>query len=64
MGDDTETGGAGFEPFYVAGDYPVRDDVVAPAEAVGLEELGAWSIDPAASAERRRQVSDFLLTIQ
>ena len=63
MGDDTETGGAGFEPFYVAGDYPTRGDVVAPAEAVSLDELGAWSIDPEASAERRDAVSDFLLTL-
>ncbi|PWD50252.1 iron ABC transporter substrate-binding protein [Serinibacter arcticus] len=64
MGDDSETGGDGFAPFYVAGDYPTRDDVVAPAEAVSLDELGGWSIDPEASAERRSAVADFLLTIQ
>lgn len=64
MGDDSETGGPGFEPFYVAGDYPTRGDVVAPAGALTLEELGAWRIDPQASAERRAQVADFLLTIQ
>ncbi|BBZ02112.1 hypothetical protein MCHIJ_15490 [Mycolicibacterium chitae] len=64
MGDDTETGGAGFEPFYVAGDYPTREDVVAPADALSLEDLDAWSIDPQASAERRSEVADFLLTIQ
>jgi iron(III) transport system substrate-binding protein len=64
MGDDTETGGAGFEPFYVAGDYPTRGDVVAPADALPLQQLGAWRIDPQASAERRARVADFLLTIQ
>lgn len=64
MGDDSATGGVGFEPFYVAGDYPTRTDVEAPADAVGLEELGAWQIDPEASAERRGDVADFLLTIQ
>ncbi|MFA5712022.1 ABC transporter substrate-binding protein [Mycolicibacterium sp.] len=64
MGDDSETGGAGFEPFYVAGDYPTREDVVAPADALSLEDLDAWSIDPQASAERRSEVADFLLTIQ
>ncbi|WP_053206443.1 ABC transporter substrate-binding protein [Jiangella muralis] len=63
MGDDTETGGAGFEPFYVAGDYPVRTDVVPPADAVALDDLGAWIIDPAAVAERRAEVADFLLTL-
>ncbi|GIG35613.1 ABC transporter substrate-binding protein [Cellulomonas pakistanensis] len=64
MGDDSETGGAAYEPFYVAGDYPTRTDVVAPEGAVGLDELGAWPIDPEASAERRGDVADFLLTVQ
>jgi len=64
MGDDTETGGPGFEPFYVAGDYPTRTDVVAPDDALPLEELAGWVIDAEASAERRDAVADFLLTIQ
>lgn len=64
MGDDTETGGEGFEPFYVAGDYPTRSDVVAPADAVSLDELGAWRIEPESSAERRDEIADFLLSIQ
>ncbi|MGA9871246.1 MAG: ABC transporter substrate-binding protein [Rhodococcus sp. (in: high G+C Gram-positive bacteria)] len=64
MGDNSETGGPGFEPFYVAGDYPTRDDVVAPTDALSLGDLGAWRIDPEASAERRAQVADYLLTIQ
>lgn len=64
MGDDTATGGAGFEPFYVAGDYPTRTDIDTPADALSLEELGAWQIDPEASAAHRSEVSDFLLTIQ
>jgi iron(III) transport system substrate-binding protein len=38
--------------------------VVPPADALTLEELGAWEIDPQASADRRTQVADFLLTIQ
>lgn len=63
MGDDRETGGVGFEPFYVAGDYPTRDDVTPPADAVSLDELGAWVIDPAEVAERRAEVNDFLLTL-
>lgn len=63
MGDDTETGGAGFAPFYVAGDYPTRSDVVAPTDAVSLDELGAWIIEPERSAERRDDVADFLLTL-
>jgi iron(III) transport system substrate-binding protein len=64
MGDDTETGGVGFEPFYVAGDYPTREDVVAPADALPLADLDGWVIDAEASAERRDAVADYLLTIQ
>lgn len=64
MGDDTETGGPGFEPFYVAGDYPVRTDMVAPADAVSLDELGAWEIDPQAVADTRGDVADLLLTLE
>lgn len=63
MGDDSATGGPAFEPFYVAGDYPTRTDIEAPEGAVSLEELGAWTIDPEATAERRDAVSDFLLTL-
>ena len=63
MGDDSETGGAGFEPFYVAGDYPTRTDITPPEGAVSLEELGAWVINPAAVAERRADIADFLLTL-
>ncbi|TQM14841.1 ABC transporter substrate-binding protein [Pseudonocardia kunmingensis] len=64
MGDGSATGGPGYAPFYVPGDYPTRTDVTAPADAVSLEELGAWSIDPAAVAERRREVADLLLTLE
>ncbi|GEK80275.1 ABC transporter substrate-binding protein [Agrococcus baldri] len=64
MGDDSETGGAGYEPFYVAGDYPTRTDVVPHEDALPLDELGAWSIDPEATVELRDETADFLLTIQ
>ncbi|WP_193103330.1 ABC transporter substrate-binding protein [Brachybacterium sp. FME24] len=63
MGDDSETGGAAYEPFYVAGDYPVRTDMATPPDAAPLEDLGAWNIDPVATAEIRREVADFLLTL-
>ena len=63
MGDDSATGGPGYEPFHVPGDYPVRTDVETPEDAVALDELGAWDIDPAATAEARGEVSDFLLSL-
>lgn len=64
MGDDTESGGAAYAPFSVAGDYPTRTDVVAPDGALPLDELGAWVIDPAATAALRDDTADYLLTIQ
>ena len=63
MGDDSATGGAGYEPFYVPGDYPVRTDMDQPEDAASLDELGAWDIDPEATAEVRSDVADFLLTL-
>lgn len=64
MGDDSPTGGPAYEPFYVAGDYPTRRDLREPANAVTLHDLGAWVIDPAAIAERRRDVADLLITLE
>jgi iron(III) transport system substrate-binding protein len=64
MGDDSETGGPGFEPFYVAGDYPTRTDITPPEDALSLEEVGAWEIDPVAVFEIRQDVADFILTLQ
>ena len=63
MGDDSETGGAAFDPFYVPGDYPVRTDMTAPEGAVSLDELAAWDIAPEETAQIRDDVSDFLLTL-
>ncbi|MFN3636760.1 MAG: ABC transporter substrate-binding protein, partial [Rhizobium rhizophilum] len=36
MGDDSETGGDGFKPFYVAGDWPTRSDIMPHEEAIPL----------------------------
>ncbi|MGV3575313.1 MAG: ABC transporter substrate-binding protein [Devosia sp.] len=64
MGDDSDTGGAGFKPFYVAGDYATRSDIVSHPDAVPLDEFVAWSIDPAATAEIRQDVGDLVLSLQ
>jgi iron(III) transport system substrate-binding protein len=64
MGDDSPTGGPGFAPFYVPGDYPTRTDVTPPADAVSLAELGAWTIDAETVAQRRGDVADLLLTLE
>lgn len=64
MGDDSDTGGAGFKPFYVAGDYATRSDIVSHPDAVPLAEFTAWSINPAATAQIRQEVGDLVLSLQ
>jgi iron(III) transport system substrate-binding protein len=64
MGDDSETGGPGYAPLYVAGDYPTRTDIVAPDGALTLDQLGAWTIDPAETITIRADVLDFLLILE
>lgn len=64
MGDDSETGGDGFKPFYVAGDYATRSDIVPHPDAIPLAEFRAWPIDPVRTAEIRAEVGDLILTLQ
>jgi iron(III) transport system substrate-binding protein len=64
MGDDSETGGDAFAPFYVAGDYATRNDIVPHPDAIPLTDFRAWQIDPARTAEIRAEVGDLILTLQ
>lgn len=64
MGDDSETGGAGFSPFYVAGDWATRSDIAPHPDAVPLEDFIGWSIDPVATAEIRQEIADQILILQ
>jgi iron(III) transport system substrate-binding protein len=64
MGDDSETGGEGFKPFYVAGDYATRSDIVSHPDAVPLDQFNAWSIDPIATSNLRQEVGDLVLSLQ
>ncbi|WP_127144553.1 ABC transporter substrate-binding protein [Pelagibacterium montanilacus] len=64
MGDDSETGGPGFAPFAVPGDYATRNDITNHPDAVALDEFIAWRIDPVASAEIRQDVADLILVLQ
>lgn len=64
MGDDSETGGEGFKPFYVAGDYATRSDIVSHPDAVPLDQFNAWSIDPVATSNLRQDVGDLVLSLQ
>ncbi|MCG8353088.1 MAG: ABC transporter substrate-binding protein [Chloroflexales bacterium] len=64
MGDDTPTGGPGYEPFYVPGDYATRTDITPHPDAVPPNQFRAWFIDPQRTYESRQQVADLILTFQ
>jgi len=64
FGDDTPTGGAGFEPFNVPGDYATRTTIAHHPDSVKLDALKAWTIDPAKTAAARGRVSDLIITLQ
>jgi iron(III) transport system substrate-binding protein len=64
MGDDTPTGGPGYAPFYVAGDYAARTDIASHPDAAPLEKLDAWRIDPVKTMTMRRRVADLILARQ
>lgn len=64
MGDDSDTGGDGFAPFHVAGDYATRSDIAPHPDAVPLDELTAWRISPAETAAIRGEVGDLILVLQ
>ncbi|GAK72877.1 ABC transporter substrate-binding protein [Agrobacterium rubi] len=64
MGDDSETGGDGFKPFYVAGDWPTRSDITPHKDAIALADFNGWQIAPAETAKIRAEVADFILALQ
>lgn len=63
-GDDSASGGPGFEPFNVPGDYAVRSTITDDPDSVPLGELNAWTIDPAATAAARGRIADLIITLQ
>lgn len=64
MGDDSDTGGPGYAPFRVAGDYAARTSIQPHPDAVPLDTLNAWRIDPARTVSARRKVADLILAYQ
>lgn len=64
MGDDSETGGPAVEPFYVPGDYMTRTDLAPNPDAVPLESLNAWLLDPEEALTVRQEVADLILLLQ
>jgi iron(III) transport system substrate-binding protein len=64
FGDDSPTGGVGFEPFYVTGDYATRRTIEDPADALPFDELNLWQIDPASIAQERAEILDLVIALQ
>lgn len=64
MGDDSETGGPAFAPFYVAGDWATRSDIAPHPDAIPLDDFNGWMTDAAATAKIRAEVADLILTLQ
>ncbi|MDX0487739.1 extracellular solute-binding protein [Sinorhizobium medicae] len=64
MGDDSETGGPGYAPFYVAGDWATRSDIKGHPDAIPLADFKAWRVDPAATEKIRKSVGDLVLQLQ
>lgn len=64
MGDDSETGGPGLAPFYVAGDYLTRSDIPSHPDAVPLGDFSAWSVEAEKTAKIRAAVGDLVLILQ
>ncbi|MFB9950601.1 ABC transporter substrate-binding protein [Rhizobium puerariae] len=64
MGDDSDTGGEGFKPFYVAGDWPTRSDIKPHPDAIPLADFKGWQMVPAETAKIRAEVADFILALQ
>jgi iron(III) transport system substrate-binding protein len=61
MGDDSASGGPGFAPFAVPGDYATRTDIANHKDAVPLDKLGAWRINTERTAASRQRVADLIL---
>ncbi|WP_134725646.1 ABC transporter substrate-binding protein [Paracoccus luteus] len=64
FGDDSPTGGPAFEPFNVPGDYATRETVADDPDSVPLDEMKAWTIDPARTAAARQKIADLIITLQ
>ncbi|MDX8354732.1 hypothetical protein [Cognatiyoonia sp. IB215182] len=64
MGDESDVGGPGLAPFYVAGDYVTRTDIPPHPDAVPLDDFTAWRITPAETATIRAEIGDLILTLQ
>ena len=64
MGDETPSGGPGFEPFFVQGDYAARRTIADHPDAVPLEKVNLWTMDPTATGAARSRILDLIIMLQ
>ncbi|WP_071797200.1 ABC transporter substrate-binding protein [Natronohydrobacter thiooxidans] len=64
MGDDSPTGGTGFEPFAVQGDYAARRTIVDHPDAIPFDDLNLWLIDPERTGQARQRILDLVIVLQ
>lgn len=64
FGDDSPSGGPGFEPFAVPGDYATRRTIEDDPAALPLDEVPLWTMDPLKTAERRAKILDMVIAEQ
>lgn len=64
MGDDSPTGGSGFAPFAVQGDYAARRTIEDHPDAIPFDDLNLWLIDPAKTGAARQRILDLVITLQ
>jgi len=64
MGDDTPSGGPGFEPFFVQGDYAARRTIADHPAAIPFDGLNLWLIEPGRTGQRRQRILDLVITLQ
>jgi iron(III) transport system substrate-binding protein len=61
MGDESASGGPGFEPWNVPGDYSALPTVVVDPDAVPFDALNVWLLDPAVVAANRNRIRDLMI---
>lgn len=64
MGDDSPSGGPGFAPFAVQGDYAARRTIVDHPDAIAFDDLNLWIIDPEQTGRMRQRILDLVITLQ
>lgn len=64
FGDETDTGGPGFAPFNVPGEYATRSTIKNDPDTIPFAELNAWTMRPAEVIKRRARVADLIISMQ